>query len=115
MLNNIPKVLKLPFVKKRENIIDLGASKNWSHSIVFLMQLFCLSVIVALSELPVNVKFRVHAYFVTFKPLILTFLLVPDDLLTHKDIYNRHFACHSHEGETWRLKFLVVVFLWVYW
>lgn len=30
------------------------------------MQLFCLSVIVALSELPVNMKFRVHTCFVTF-------------------------------------------------
>ena len=92
MLNYIPKVLKLPFVKKRENIIDLGASKNWSHSIVFLMQLFCLSVIVALSELPVNMKFRVHAYFVTFKPLILTFLLVPDDLLVSPMKFHRHDA-----------------------
>ena len=82
MLNNIPKVLKLPFVKKRENIIDLGASKNWSHSIV----------IVALSELPVNMKFRVHAYFVTFKPLILTFLLVPDDLLVSPMKFHRHDA-----------------------
>ena len=54
------------------------------------MQLFCLSVIMALSELPVNTKFRVHAYFVTFKPLILTFLLVPDDLLVSPMKFHRH-------------------------
>ena len=36
MLNNIPKVPKLPFVKKRENIINLGASKNWSQPKQFL-------------------------------------------------------------------------------
>ena len=36
MLNSIPKVLELPFVKKRENIIDLGACKNWSQPKQFL-------------------------------------------------------------------------------